>query len=136
MAFFGEDYVAPYAGAWIETSFPLSDGLFPLSLPTRERGLKLNMSYNQYKNTFVAPYAGAWIETRQDCRPLSKIASLPTRERGLKQAEMRKSSQSGKSLPTRERGLKLPICSGTRLPSEVAPYAGAWIETHHIKNKI
>jgi len=33
------------------------------SLPTRERGLKLHGRGNYRRCTRVAPYAGAWIET-------------------------------------------------------------------------
>ena len=35
-----ESQVAPYAGAWIETSYAYPLGFWTLSLPTRERGLK------------------------------------------------------------------------------------------------
>mgnify|MGYP004551795549 CR=1 FL=1 len=82
----GELNVAPYAGAWIETTnFVLGFALFSPSLPTRERGLKpleersinsilrslptRERGLKQYiqrldaHDVFVAPYAGAWIET-------------------------------------------------------------------------
>ena len=54
--------VAPYAGAWIETKSRLNIAPVSVSLPTRERGLKLHDS---------TPYRSAAM-------------SLPTRERGLK----------------------------------------------------
>ena len=34
-----------------------------MSLPTRERGLKLYSYYTSFSLGIVAPYAGAWIET-------------------------------------------------------------------------
>ena len=34
-------HVAPFAGAWIETSLLYRSEVFPRSLPSRERGLKL-----------------------------------------------------------------------------------------------
>ncbi len=33
-----------------------------LSLPSRERGLKLNRRHKEIKDGEVAPFAGAWIE--------------------------------------------------------------------------
>ena len=35
-----------------------------MSLPTRERGLKLHMLLHSRIQLFVAPYAGAWIEIK------------------------------------------------------------------------
>ena len=56
-------YVAPYAGAWIETGGnPIAAGV-----------------------AGVAPYAGAWIETMNHIAAVHDFLSLPTRERGLKQ---------------------------------------------------
>ena len=54
--------VAPYVGAWIETT----DGLY----------------YEAY--TIVAPYVGAWIETYGKEKGICVYQSLPTWERGLK----------------------------------------------------
>ena len=57
--------VAPYAGAWIETSPLLA--LSPVSIrsrPTRARGLKPADTRGSPERVRVAPYAGAWIETR------------------------------------------------------------------------
>ena len=57
-----QDFVAPYAGAWIEINKKLIGSLHKGSLPTRERGLK---------------WAGYITVTNSQM-------SLPTRERGLK----------------------------------------------------
>ena len=54
--------VAPYVGAWIETSLP-----FSLSAPST-----------------VAPYVGAWIETDNAWALKRANASHPTWVRGLK----------------------------------------------------
>ena len=58
-----KDYVAPFAGAWIEITevFP-ADSTEVQSLPSRERGLKLPMNWNMRLTLRVAPFAGAWIE--------------------------------------------------------------------------
>ena len=54
--------VAPFAGAWIEMHM-LPDFLQSiLSLPSRERGLKLCTRIWQDPVSTVAPFAGAWIE--------------------------------------------------------------------------
>ena len=63
--------------------------LWSMSLPTRERGLKLSAVASQGDD----------------------VASLPTRERGLKQHKKADYHCCRKSLPTRERGLKLLIVS-------------------------
>ena len=79
--------VAPFTGAWIETQ-TLYQGqrvYLSVSLPSRERGLKLLLLVALALFRLVAPFTGAWIETSQ-------------------------SSQSSSSAP-------------------VAPFTGAWIET-------
>ncbi len=122
------------------------------SLPSRERGLKHAELLSRDTEYKVAPFAGAWIETdysRYILHPRRK--SLPSRERGLKPLWAELTARPRKSLPSRERGLKLftkscqEICPSS-LPSRerglklfmkpplyrvynVAPFAGAWIET-------
>ncbi len=57
-------YVAPRAGAWIETAYFFRRYLFPLkSRPARARGLKLLEIILAQRAVKVAPRAGAWIET-------------------------------------------------------------------------
>ena len=77
------------------------------SLPTRERGLKLSVTYRGFLERQVAPHAGAWIETTVAREFVIALPSLPTRERGLKQGAY-----------TTPNGVV-----------SVAPHAGAWIET-------
>ncbi len=56
--------VAPYTGAWIETSPLLNPARGrPQSHPTRVRGLKLYEKGKSSTSGGVAPYTGAWIET-------------------------------------------------------------------------
>ena len=57
-------WVAPPAGAWIETGIP--SGFMVMifwSRPLRARGLKLARAGALYDPGWVAPPAGAWIET-------------------------------------------------------------------------
>ncbi len=77
-------YVAPRAGAWIETYAAACEQL----------------------KAEVAPRAGAWIETVR--LPLFAMinTSLPVRERGLKLRLRQLELNVLESLPVRERGLK------------------------------
>ena len=55
-----------------------------MSLPTRERGLKLKQNGVNMGEHRVAPYTGAWIEISLAKQMINNAESLPTRERGLK----------------------------------------------------
>ena len=55
--------VAPYVGAWIETSTNLNIYELEQSHPMWVRGLKLITLDDRYVMLHVAPYVGAWIET-------------------------------------------------------------------------
>ena len=55
--------VAPYVGAWIETSIFGKGGVNETSHPTWVRGLKLRKLLLIKSKGQVAPYVGAWIET-------------------------------------------------------------------------
>ena len=100
--------VAPLAGAWVEiwTVHRLKITA-EWSLPSRERGLKLNKRKLDFPVFYVAPLAGAWVE----------IPSKVFEELG-----------GYTSLPSRERGLKLDIEITARATELVAPLAGAWVE--------
>ena len=123
-----------------------------LSLPSRERGLKLLSVSASKKERCVAPLAGAWIEicatvqrrfslslslpSRErglKCQQLidmkkDLIESLPSRERGLKSGLKAWKRSNVWSLPSRERGLKCHFSQGHENIRDVAPLAGAWIE--------
>ncbi|WP_404351852.1 hypothetical protein [Caproicibacterium sp. XB2] len=58
------------------------------SLPTRERGLKLELRKLKRRWPQVAPYTGAWIEIAGTPCLSESMLSLPTRERGLKLREL------------------------------------------------
>ena len=81
-----------------------------LSLPSRERGLKLLSLSLIFGPGCVAPFTGAWIETEVR-REFDNdvVSSLPSRERGLKPLSLSLIFGPGWSLPSRERGLKLDI---------------------------
>jgi len=56
-------YVAPHAGAWIETLKACCMDWAVESRPTRARGLKRIHQDLRRRRRRVAPHAGAWIET-------------------------------------------------------------------------
>ena len=76
------------------------------SLPSRERGLKLDEFQSETGDYCVAPLAGAWIEIPEIKHHRNVIVSLPSRERGLK---LLRTAYHSSAVP-------------------VAPLAGAWIE--------
>ena len=78
-----------------------------LSLPSWERGLKCEVTFDDVKLAAVAPFVGAWIEIRPDEGPLRDYeTSLPSWERGLKLLPQLTSCSQLLSLPSWERGLK------------------------------
>ena len=92
--------VAPYVGAWIETSHLSLYGCDKVSHPTWVRGLKLNAPLLVPLPYLVAPYVGAWIETAPSLhRHVPRIQSHPTWVRGLKLFSLRsKSLSNGRTL--------------------------------------
>ena len=60
---------------------------YRVSLPTRERGLKLVVSLVTLRLAKVAPHTGAWIEIYMTKYMTKGNVSLPTRERGLKYSQ-------------------------------------------------
>ena len=55
--------VAPYVGAWIETFWRRKNDNRGTSHPMWVRGLKPAASHREGQRTSVAPYMGVWIET-------------------------------------------------------------------------
>ena len=134
-------YVAPLAGAWVETS---SGWLFlkseDESRPSRARGLKQTVQSTNGTHAEVAPLAGAWVETKTSMyisnvilsrAPRGRVGgnlkmmisigqakrSRPSRARGLKHRANSNRHKRRWSRPSRARGLKL---IGTNV--EYAPY--------------
>ena len=78
----------------------------------------------------VAPHAGAWIETSIILIGQTELGvSHPTRVRGLKQRHRDFVFDVDTSHPTRVRGLKQLTRGTLERLRDVAPHAGAWIET-------
>ncbi len=101
-----------------------------MSRPARARGLKhLALRITLYP-AWVAPRAGAWIETLFIANGWEITVSRPARARGLKLYPIRTYSTAGLSRPARARGLKPRLVRPRRLILQVAPRAGAWIETN------
>ena len=85
LIFFPILYVAPYAGAWIETAWNAGFLLAWFVAPYAGAWIETFSLSSQPMGFLVAPYAGAWIETQVETTQwYSHVSSLPTRERGLK----------------------------------------------------
>ena len=76
--------VAPYVGAWIETSNMSKETEPSKSHPMWVRGLKHIRQIFTNILTYVAPYVGAWIETLGLVLPFENDPSHPMWVRGLK----------------------------------------------------
>ena len=125
--------VAPHAGAWIET--PESGNCDKAAWCRPPRG---GVDRNRFRRRHpagphVAPHAGAWIETRSHRNePADRLTSPPTRGRGSKPRRAYPGCVSPSlSPPTRGRGSKPGGMMAFKTVTEVAPHAGAWIETNH-----
>ena len=103
-------------------------GLHIMSLPTRERELKLENSNEMRKEIMSLPTRERELKPRMGGRRTPATASLPTRERDLKHVIQAAKKPPHGSLPTRERELK-PRAACCQQTAAVAPHAGARIET-------
>ena len=121
--------VAPYVGAWIETSLMGSPIGSSASHPTWVRGLKLNGQFELVTVILSHPTWVRGLKHRKVKRLLCPFVSHPTWVRGLKPLGCFAHCKRFVSHPTWVRGLKQG--STDRLASYpcVAPYVGAWIET-------
>ena len=99
--------VAPYVGAWIETSIVLHSESFFWSHPMWVRGLKQHILHNCLRLRQVAPYVGAWIETA--------LASILVRDASV--------------APYVGAWIETVALASHFAFAGVAPYVGAWIET-------
>ena len=77
--------VAPLAGAWIEIIFsPAAKLIRKASLPSRERGLKLQIHYSLYHCYWSLPSRERGLKFTKEHFIFCVFVSLPSRERGLK----------------------------------------------------
>ena len=79
-----EDHVAPYGGAWIETSEQRSVYPHTLVAPYGGAWIETVTGRKSLRMFQVAPYGGAWIETYSTSYTRLTLSSLPMGERGLK----------------------------------------------------
>ena len=107
MKWYGEDEVAPLAGAWIEIGCFYNVCILNSVAPLAGAWIEMSQMRILDKHMKVAPLAGAWIEIAyNDLKVFGDKSSLPSRERGLKSALSLSNADTTVSLPSRERGLK------------------------------
>ena len=85
----------------------------PVVAPSRERGLKQDMSHGTDNTGRCRSLTGAWIETGNAHRLKVRFGVAPSRERGLKHPRMH--------------------CRAARQRRSLT---GAWIETRHVRLEI
>ena len=79
------DEVAPFAGAWIETSTVANTAAWSTVAPFAGAWIENRRTLFVALRTSVAPFAGAWIETSITSQAAAAQAmSRPSRARGLK----------------------------------------------------
>ena len=116
--------VAPYAGAWIETRMEWRGNHHKLVAPYAGAWIETTLVNLPDHSKSVAPYAGAWIETFSGRVKYGCVgASPPTRGRGLKLFLHVGPRGAGVSPPTRGRGLK-PLRLRTRSRRTGRPLRG------------
>ena len=99
-----------------------------MSLPSRERGLKLEHKYKISVDAASLPSRERGLKSRIGVPGCPSSPSLPSRERGLKYPCASPYLRQKLSLPSRERGLKFISNQQMQAACLVAPLAGAWIE--------
>ena len=106
--------VAPYVGAWIETAFAVVS-LFGYRSRTLRGCVDWNISgWSQTYFTTVAPYVGAWIETRRRGRTFAKGRVAPYVGAWIETSISCQPFAFSSSHPTWVRGLKLhKSCAAT-----------------------
>jgi len=125
-------FVAPHAGAWIETICQADLRAEVLSRPTRARGLKHRVEHLAHRNVCrVAPHAGAWIETIAGRGLWGRDWSRPTRARGLKPRLLPTSATEPPVAPHAGAWIETTKAHARPVFEAVAPHAGAWIETQN-----
>ena len=77
-------FVAPHAGAWIETLILKCGGMPPAVAPHAGAWIETAAKEETAPILIVAPHAGAWIETLKWGQEKSMVSSPPMRGRGLK----------------------------------------------------
>ena len=122
--------VAPFTGAWIEIARrrPLRVG-DRMSLPSRERGLKLATAMMIGLPSIVAPFTGAWIEINKNNNKKNKKRVAPFTGAWI---EIRKkhalTTMGMKVAPFTGAWIEIGWCHARVLCNHVAPFTGAWIE--------
>ena len=98
--------VAPYMGAWIETSSGSGTDLIYQSLPIWERGLKPGYLVVVKERVWSLPIWERGLKLAMGIEQNLWFASLPIWERGLKRQDGPAPLDLHQSLPIWERGLK------------------------------
>jgi len=126
------DFVAPRAGAWIETHSSVDTVSDDADVAPRAGAWIETTSARQLAcRPMVAPRAGAWIETYIFLRYRLPLTSRPARARGLKRDGKRQKDILRRVAPRAGAWIETSSHFHPVLTLTVAPRAGAWIETSY-----
>ena len=99
------------------------------SRPSRARGLKLFYAAAHARERVSRPSRARGLKRRSRLRGRAQAGSRPSRARGLKRVLQAAPRRVDASRPSRARGLKQLHFKKSHEPHQVAPLAGAWVET-------
>ena len=126
--------VAPRAGAWIETAIDRSWPLWPFTVAPRAGAwIETTKSGSTFDRSIVAPRAGAWIETRSpspNSRRSKRRAPCGRVDRNAGVGSRRSLQKSRAPCGRVDRNFTRAL---PHAPCNVAPRAGAWIETRRLR---
>ena len=105
--------VAPFTGAWIETSLRATGGASVESHPSRVRGLKQADGRVRCGHIKVAPFTGAWIETTGGSTTTGSKLVAPFTGAWIETSPSTLHVAGGLSHPSRVRGLKQDTTKST-----------------------
>ncbi len=130
--------VAPFMGAWIETTSSNSSNKSAPVAPFMGAWIETLSSVLSSTNSIVAPFMGAWIETNSTRVVSVPMAVAPFMGAWIETWHRPATSWANSSHPSWVRGLKPARTVGDVVEHQVAPFMGAWIETkslplyHHL----
>ena len=99
-----------------------------MSLPTRERGLKLSFPCGEIKRFLVAPYAGAWVEIPISSAIFSTNSVAPYAGAWVEMFVSKNLISKVSVAPYAGAWVEILLTSKPLYCLAVAPYAGAWVE--------
>ena len=130
----GNQSVAPFTGAWIEIVKAIATApMARMSLPSRERGLKLEHVMVDPFVVHVAPFTGAWIEIELSASLFAASAVAPFTGAWIEMSSLDPMLRISNVAPFTGAWIEINDTGNTLQHSAVAPFTGAWIEMRRMR---